>query len=94
MANCGGPDYSVLSTFDVAARASLRQLLAKTCVVVHDEAWSTVVVDGRSATRLAHKGHHEAPLSNAELAAKWRLLNPEAEPPLHLLEPECDLSLR
>jgi 2-methylcitrate dehydratase PrpD len=70
----------------------LRPLVAKTGVSAHDEASSTVAVDGRSATRLTHKGHHEEPLSDDELVAKWRLLNRTAEPPLHLLEPDGPLS--
>jgi 2-methylcitrate dehydratase PrpD len=65
---------------------ALRPLIAKTRVVAHDEPSSTVAVDGRTATRLTHKGHHEDPLSEEELVAKWRLLNPGLEPQLNLLE--------
>jgi 2-methylcitrate dehydratase PrpD len=41
---------------------------------------SRVSVDGRSAEREA-----AAPATDADLVAKWRTLNPEDEPPLHLL---------
>ena len=41
---------------------------------------STVTVDGRSAS------HAEAHVpTNEELDGKWRVLNPELEPPLELL---------
>lgn len=72
----------------------LRALLGKTSVAAHEDPASTVAVDGRSATRLVHKGHHEDPLSDEELVVKWRLLNPEVDPPLHLLESDGELSLR
>ena len=45
------------------------------------------------ATRLEHRGHHERPLSDDELVTKWRILNPEADPPLHLLDPAGRLAI-
>jgi 2-methylcitrate dehydratase PrpD len=72
---------------------SVRALLARTVVAARDGAASTVAVDGRSATRTAHRGHHDQPLSDDELVAKWRVLKPEAAPPLHLLDPDAPLSL-
>lgn len=43
---------------------------------------SSVTVDGRRAERTAAD-----PLSDADLLAKWRELNPDAQPPARLLEP-------
>ena len=52
-----------------------------------------MTLDGRSATRTEHRGHHERPLSDDDLVAKWRILNPDDRPPLHLLEPGAPLLL-
>jgi hypothetical protein len=41
---------------------------------------SRVTVDGRTAER-----ERAQPLSDADLIAKWRRLNPELEPPMELL---------
>jgi 2-methylcitrate dehydratase PrpD len=72
----------------------VRTLLRKTRVVPHDDLSSTVTVDGRSATRRDHRGHHDRPLSDDDLVAKWRMLNPDEDPPLHLLDPAGPLTLR
>jgi 2-methylcitrate dehydratase PrpD len=73
---------------------AIRTLLRKTRVVPRDDPSSTVTVDGRSATRRDHRGHHDRPLSDEDLVAKWRILNPEDDPPLHLLDPAGPLTLR
>jgi 2-methylcitrate dehydratase PrpD len=73
--------------------AAVRALLAKTVVVAREEPSSTVTLDGRSVTRHEHRGHHDRPLSDADLLAKWRILNPSREPPLHLLDPTAPLAL-
>jgi len=83
---------------DVEARPAIddpavRALLAKTVVSAREGAASTVIVDGRSATRTSHLGHHEQPLSDDDLVAKWRILNPGEPPPLHLLDPNGPLRL-
>jgi 2-methylcitrate dehydratase PrpD len=72
---------------------AVRKLLAKTSLEPRDGTASTVSVDGRSATRTRHRGHHEQPLSDDDLVAKWRLLNPDEPPPLHLLDPDEPLVL-
>lgn len=72
---------------------AIRTLLRKTRIVPHDDPASTVTVDGRSATRRDHRGHHDRPLSDDDLVAKWRILNPEEAPPLHLLDPAGPLAL-
>jgi 2-methylcitrate dehydratase PrpD len=73
--------------------ADVRALLGKTVVSECEGAASTVTVDGRSATRSTHLGHHEQPLSDDDLVAKWRILNPAVQPPLHLLDPDAPLRL-
>jgi len=66
---------------------AVRALLARSAVLARDgDPSSTVTVDGRSVTLVAHKGHHMRPLSDDDLVAKWRALNPHGEPPVHLLE--------
>jgi 2-methylcitrate dehydratase PrpD len=66
---------------DGRLREEARPLLARTRLVARDDPATTVTVDGRSATRLHHRGAPADPATGDDLLAKWRALNPTREPP-------------